>query len=124
MKFNAIGLPARLKRIVALILIAGFGAAIIVYVTAAPGPVGSTGYDPADSKRDLREMEIYGGKANLLAGELRHWFASLWHGRNLAFTVALLTVALALAVLFFGVPLPPVTGPEPGSQDNREGPSR
>jgi len=106
MNLAAIKLPARLKRLVALILIMGFGVAVVLYVTATPGSGRSAGYDPADSKRDMREMEIYGGTANVLASDFRHRFTALWHGRNLAFTVAFLTLTLALAVLFFGTPLP------------------
>lgn len=60
----------------------------------------------------LRQMEVYGGKANVLAYELREWFAGLWHGRALAFTVAGLSALLALAV--FGVFPPPPPNVDPG----------
>ncbi len=106
MNFTSIPVPRGIKRLVALILTLGFSAAIVIYVTAATRPAGLEGYDPEDSRRYLREMELYGGKANVLASEFRQWFATLWHGRTLAFTVALLTVLLALAVLFFAVPVP------------------
>ena len=123
MSFNAIGIPARLKRILALILIAGFGAAIVIYAMAAPGSANPTGFDPEDSKRDLRDIEVYGGKANLLASDFRHTFSSLWHGRRLAFTVAFLTIMLAAAVLFFGAPLPPVEAPSTGRPSGPRGTS-
>ena len=110
MNFGALPVPVHLKRLVALILIAGFGAAILIYVDATMRPANTTGYQFEESKRYQREMELYGGKANLLASEFRVWFASLWHGRNLAFTVAFLTVVIAFAVLFFAIPLPPSDG--------------
>ena len=47
-----------------------------------------------------RTMELYGGKANILAAELLDWFQSLWHGRRLAVTVACTTVLAAAAVWF------------------------
>ena len=50
-------------------------------------------------------MEVYGGTANLLATELRLWFASLWHGERLAYTVAVLTLVAAWAYGFFTRPL-------------------
>jgi len=51
-------------------------------------------------------MQTYGGDANLLASEIRLWFASLWHGQRLAFTVAFLTlVAAALYWLYTRPPL-------------------
>ncbi len=43
-------------------------------------------------------MELYGGKANILAAELLDWFQSLWHGQRLAATLACLTVLSAAAV--------------------------
>ena len=111
MKPAAVPIPPRLKRIVALILISGIGAALAIYVSAARRPSPSTGYELEESKQYLRDMEVYGGKANEMASEFRHWFATLWQGRNLAFTIAFLTVLLALAVLLFGVPLPPTGNP-------------
>jgi hypothetical protein len=42
-------------------------------------------------------MELYGGKANVLAGELMHWLQGLWHGKRLALTVACMTVLAAAA---------------------------
>jgi hypothetical protein len=40
-------------------------------------------------------MQTYGGNANVLASEIRLWFASLWHGQRLAFTAAFLTLLTA-----------------------------
>ena len=100
-------IPPGIKRLAVAILVVGFGAATTVYWREVSKPVGWTSYQPEDSKRYLHDMELYGGKGNLLAGDFRQWFASLWHGRNLAFTIAFLTILAALAVLFFGTPLPP-----------------
>lgn len=88
----------RLKRIAAGILGAGLLAAVVVYVLAGPEPENPLGYDPMQSKMFLHDLELYGGKANLLAAEFREWFAGLWVGRNLAFTIAVLSVAAALAI--------------------------
>ena len=68
---------------------AGFATAVVIYfVNAAPDD--ASGYRLEDSKKYVREMEIYGGKMNLLASELGNWFGGLWHGRSLAFTVAVI----------------------------------
>ena len=56
-------------------------------------------------------MELYGGKANLVASGLRQWFDSLWHGRRLAITVAFLTLLVLLFYLIVSTPLPPPAGP-------------
>jgi hypothetical protein len=49
-----------------------------------------------DTKKYLRDLELFGGKGNVLATEFTLWWQGLWQGRNLAFTVAWLTVCLAL----------------------------
>ena len=58
------------------------------------------GYDPLESKKYLHDLELYGGKANILFTEFRDWFAGLWYGRNLAYTVAVLTVITVGVVRF------------------------
>jgi hypothetical protein len=90
----------RLKRITIAILAAGFAAAAAVYFAAGPEPENPLGYDPLENKRFVHDLELYGGKANVLAAEFRDWFTGLWYGRNLAFTIAAITVLLVLAFRF------------------------
>ena len=104
----------RIKNLMAAILMVGFGCALAIYLTASATPDGPLGSDPNDSKRYLRDMEMYGGKANLIASQFREGLAGLFQGRPLAFTVAFLAVLLAFAVWFFGTPLPP--DPPPGDR--------
>lgn len=109
----------RVRLITRAILAIGFVAAVGVYVAASARPE-----DPLNeqltSKKYLHDLEVYGGKANVLAAEFRDWFAGLWYGRNLAFTIAFLTVVTALLYRFFATPLPPpeeledVERPRPG----------
>jgi hypothetical protein len=87
------------------ILAVGLIAALVIYVAAARAPDDSSA-ELTDSKQYLRQMELYGGKANLLAAELLQWFASLWHGRRLALTVACGTVLVAGAYWLVAAPLP------------------
>jgi len=89
---------AHLKQITIAILAAGFGAAIVVYFFAASRPENPLGYDPLDTKRYLHDLEVYGGKANVFAAEFRDWFIGLWYGKNLAYTIAVLTLLLVGAV--------------------------
>jgi hypothetical protein len=89
-------LQARLRQIGFVVLVAGLLAAVLVYSMAAPADEAST----ADSKRNEYQMELIGGKSNLLATEIREWFASLWHGRRLAHTLAFLSVGGSLACFF------------------------
>jgi hypothetical protein len=91
----------RLRRLTTAILVVGFGVAAAVYFAAGPEPENPLGYDPLETKRYVHDLELYGGKANVLAAEFRDWFVGLWYGRNLAFTIAGLSVLLVLAVRFF-----------------------
>ena len=59
------------------------------------------------TKQYQRQMEEYGGTANLLASQFRDWFSGLWHGRTLGITVFCLSVLLALAAFVALTPLPP-----------------
>lgn len=85
----------RLRFVAAAILVVGLASAIWIYLAAAPATGDALGYNPEESKQYLRTMELYGGKANVLAAELRQWFDSLWRGTRLAYTVACATVLLA-----------------------------
>jgi multisubunit Na+/H+ antiporter MnhB subunit len=90
-------LELRRRRTVMAILLLGLGSALAVLLTAAP-------QDPdADqierTKAYVREMETYGGKSNLLATDLREWFATLWHGERLAATLAVLTFVVLFLYL-------------------------
>src|SRR5713226_915557 len=89
------------------ILVIGFAAAALIYLTAQPPPGNPLGYDPLDTKKYLHDLEVYGGKANVIAAEFREWFASLWHGERLAFTLAVITVIAAFAFKFFATRLQP-----------------
>ena len=82
----------------------GLCLALVIYATATPTPHDPLGYDPFDSKKYLRDLEIYGGKINILAVSLRQWLASLWHGRPLAYTIAVLTLLLSSFVWLLGAP--------------------
>ena len=105
------------------ILVLGFAAAVVIYITAQPPPENPLGYDPLDTKKYLHDLEVYGGKANVIAAQFRDWFDSLWHGKQLAYTVAVLTVIAAGAFKFFASPLPP--DPEiPGANATHPRPTR
>ena len=89
-----------LKKITVAILAVGFSAAIAAYFFAASRPDNPLGYDPLQTKLYRHQLEVYGGQANVLAAEFRDWFDGLWYGRNLAYTIAVLTVLLVGAVRF------------------------
>jgi hypothetical protein len=99
------------------ILLVGLACAAVIYARTAPDPDDPLGYYSLTSKRNLQAMEELGGKANLLATEMRRWFAGLWHGRNLSYTVAAISAFVSYAFWFIGVridPRPPGDGGDPG----------
>ena len=98
---------ARVRVVTLAILVIGVATAVAIYLTAQPPPGNPLGYDPLDTKKYLYDLEVYGGKANVLAAEFREWFTGLWHGKRLAFTVAVITVIAACAFRFFATSLPP-----------------
>jgi hypothetical protein len=100
----------RLKTVVAGILVAGFAASIVIYVTASGRRPNPLGYDPEDTKIYVRDMELYGGRANMLASDIRQWFSGLWHGRKLALTIAVLTAVAASLVWLLGQERPAEDG--------------
>ncbi|HEV8117438.1 MAG TPA: hypothetical protein VGQ32_02875 [Thermoanaerobaculia bacterium] len=85
----------RLRAATRGIVIAGFAAAVILYITAGPPPQNPLGYDPLQTKAYRHELEVFGGKANVIVAEFQDWFESLWHGRQLAYTVAVLSILAA-----------------------------
>lgn len=102
--------------IAAILLLVGLGIAVVIYLRAGSVPATLPEFSADYSKRYLRDLEMYGGAGNVLATELRVWFDSLWHGKRLAYTVAVITVLVSLGYVFFTVCLPPL--PSQGSEDD------
>jgi len=90
----------RIHFITGAILAAGFAGAALIYRLATSAETAGIDLESEDSKRYLRELEAVGGKANVLASEMRHWLGGLFQGRTLAFTVAWSALLLAVAFWF------------------------
>ena len=90
----------KINQITFLVLLLGFGGALVIYLTAHPVPVDPLLGDPLTSKKYLHELRVLGGSVNVLTAEFLEWFKGLWHGETLAGTVAVLTVGAALAFRF------------------------
>jgi len=90
--------------ITAAILLAGLASALTIYLTAgedAPNPFAEF----EKSKKFTHEVERMGGKAALVANDLNKWFAGLWQGESLAYTVALITLLIAAGYYFVATAL-------------------
>ena len=89
----------RCRIVTTAILLSGFGVAAIIYLTAREAPV-----DPfaefEKSKKFAYELERMGGKAALVANDFNKWFAGLWQGESLAYTIAVITIVTAAGYYF------------------------
>ena len=90
----------KINRITLLLLALGWGSALGIFLTAEPESDDGLVSDFRSSKRFHRELQVIGGKGNVLAADFQDWFAGLWHGQELAGTVAVLTVGVILAYRF------------------------
>jgi hypothetical protein len=132
MKRRITNLQTRLYLITAVILLAGFGSATWIYLTAENNSDGVLGYEvaggyvypvaPEDSKMYMHNLELYGGKINVLANELVRWFVGLWHGKSLAYTVACISIIISFGLFFVANHLPPDTKSDAGGENNRDVP--
>ena len=110
MKWENTNLQTRLYFISAIILLVGLGSSIVIYLTANDVSDNAVGYEvvggnvyptsPEDSKIYVRDVELFGGKAAVLADEFRRWFVGLWHGKSLAFTVGGIFIIAFLGVFY------------------------
>lgn len=89
-----------LNRLTIAILLLGFAGGLIAYIAAAPAPENPFGYNPLETKKFRHDLELYGGKANVLAAEFREWFFGLWYGRNLAYSIWVITLLIVVAVRY------------------------
>lgn len=93
----------------AAILAIGFAVSLAVYLRARAA-AGGADFQLEESKKYLRDLAMYGGTANVVATDVRHWFLRLWEGVNLAKTLAVLTLVVAASYLYIA-PRAPRKGP-------------
>ena len=99
-----------------LILLIGLCSAGVIYLTAAGAPADPMAFT-ADSKMYRHNLELYGGKMNLLANDLVEGFLGLWRGKTLAYTIAFLSAVVSLALyVFAGIR----TSESPSAGENRD----
>ena len=94
--------------VAAIIMLIGLASAVVTYVRAGSAPATLPEFSADYSKKYLRDLQMYGGTGNVLATEIRLWFDSLWHGKRLAYTIAVIAVLTSAGYLFFTVYLPPL----------------
>lgn len=96
------------------ILVGGMAISVLIYLTAGEEQVNPLA-EYEGSKKFAYELERIGGKGALVANELNTWFAGLWHGRQLAFTVACITLLIAAGYYVIA------SGNVPQQEDGKKG---
>jgi hypothetical protein len=87
------------QRIGLALAAAGLVAGAIVYVSASSAAADA---DPMAREREMRELARLGGTASVQTVKFDQWVGSLWHGQRLAFTLALLGLAVGGACWHVG----------------------
>jgi hypothetical protein len=104
-------LGKRLRLVALAILLVGLCSGTAIYFLAEDLPDEGDGYVVVDgktypggiyqSKRYQRDLERFGGKANVLFDEFSRWFGSLWQGKWLGITIGWISIALSAGLFLF-----------------------
>jgi hypothetical protein len=129
MKWKIADHQTGLNIVSAIILLVGLSSAFLIYRTAENIPTNILGYEqgdeavypvmPDDSKKYLRDLELYGGKANVLMDQYRRWFVGLWRGKSLAFSITVITVCISLVIFYIANHFP--SSFDSNSRDENDG---
>lgn len=79
-----------------LVLVAGLAGAALIYWFTADSAVKKTEIEFVNPRTFEFQIERLGGKATVYVVRFNEWFTGLWQGRQLAFTVAVLALVIAL----------------------------
>jgi hypothetical protein len=79
-----------------VVLIVGLLGAILVYWSAVHSAVPGLDIDNGGDKQYDYQVERMGGQVQLMMVQFNHWLGSLFHGTTLAYTLAVISVAVAL----------------------------
>jgi hypothetical protein len=130
MKWKILNQRARLNLISAIILLVGLSSAILIYTSAQNDSYGVLGYEgsdrtiypimPENSKLYRHNLELFGGKFNVIMDDFRRWFIGLWHGKSLAFIVGCTAMLISFGVYYAANYLIPRLKTDAIHENNRE----
>ena len=98
------------------VLVVGLMGAALIYAFATDDGDAEAAREITSGRMYQHNIELMGGKFAVLSTEFNQWFAGLWYGRQLAYTVAILAIAIAIgcfwAAHLVSVPSPRDTQPK------------
>jgi ABC-type phosphate/phosphonate transport system permease subunit len=106
MNWKSLDKKTRLKLIGTIILVVGLLSAALIYQRAANDLAGTADYEVMggtnfeNSKLYRHNLEVYGGKFNVIMDDFRRWFLGLWQGKSLAFIIAFTAIITAFAFFY------------------------
>jgi hypothetical protein len=102
MKIEQTKIRSLLNRLAVFILVAGWSAAVLVYLNGADDSGNVVGYETVDgqrfeiraedSRRYTNDLERIGGRTAVMAAAIDTWLGGLLHGKRLAFSLALVSL--------------------------------
>ena len=121
----------RLNLIGAIILLIGLSSAGLIYQRAGNVPYGAWGYEivdgkvypimPQDSKMYRHNLEVYGGKLNVMMDDFTSWFGGLWHGKSLAVIIGCTAILISFGFFYRANYLIPRLKSDATSENNLDG---
>ena len=97
-----------------IVLLSGLACAALIFVLAPEDGSSNAAQEITRGRMYQRDIALVGGKGALYATRFGEWFADLWHGRELSYTIAVLAAAVALACFWLARLM---SVPAPGESD-------
>jgi hypothetical protein len=110
---------SRLRYSGAAILFVGLLAAELIYLFAGNDADMDAAAEIARGRGYVHNLEVMGGKFAMLSADFDRWFVILWHGRSLAYTVAVLAVVIAAGCFLVAHLMSPPSPAEPAADRKR-----
>ncbi len=115
----------------AIILVVGLSSAVIIYKSAGKEAYGAWGYGvtegtiypimPGDSKMYRHNLEVMGGKLNVMMDDFSRWFGGLWQGRSLAVVIGCTSIMISFGLFYAAHYLPERLASEVRSENESVG---
>jgi len=107
---------SRLRYCGAAIFFVGLLAAELIFLFAGNNGDTDAAEEIASGRAYQHNLEVMGGKFASLSVDFDRWFMSLWHGRSLAYTVAVIAVLSAAACFLVAHLMSPPSPDQPGQE--------